>query len=72
MRFGMLIGDYRMEAAPDSLSRRLGPVFAEIAAQARKSSTEEHKAECRASQLDGLLQGSPAKARKPAHGGYPA
>lgn len=48
-----------MEAAPDSLSRRLGPVFAEIAAQARKPSTEEHKAECRARQLDELLQGGP-------------
>lgn len=54
-----------------SLSRRLGPVFAEIAAQARKPSMEEHKDEYRSRPLDERLQGSPAKAYKPTHGGYP-
>ena len=56
----------------DSLSRRLGPVFAEVAAKAQpRMTTEQHKDEYRARPLDERLQGSPAKAYKPSHGGYP-
>lgn len=58
----------------DSLSRRLGPVFAEIAAKAQPSMTmEQHKAEYRSRPLDERLGvvASPAKAHKPTHGGYP-
>lgn len=81
----------------DSLSRRLGPVFAEVAAQAQPRVTmEQHKAEYRARPLSERLhrvfaevavlrrrvdmlaastqpdfKPCPAKAYKPAHGGYP-
>ena len=56
----------------DSLSRRLGPVFAEVAAKAQPRMTmEQHKAEYRARHIEERLQGSPAKAYKPSHGGYP-
>lgn len=63
-----------MEAAPDSLSRRLGPVFAEMAAQ-----MEAQAANARQGPKSGQ-QGvenpnpmpAPSKAYKPAHGGYPA
>lgn len=61
-----------MNASRDSLSRRLGPVLAEVAAKAQPRMTmEQHKAEYRARPLDERLQGSPAKAYKPSHGGYP-
>lgn len=58
----------------DSLSRRLGPVFAEVAAKAQPLMTmEQHKAEYRSRPLDERLGvvASPAKAYKPTHGGYP-
>lgn len=58
----------------DSLSRRLGPVFAEVAAKAQPRMTmEQHKAEYRSRPLDERLGvvASPAKAYKPTHGGYP-
>ena len=56
----------------DSLSRRLGPVFAEVAAKAQPRVTmEQHKAEYRARPIEDRLTYSPAKAYKPSHGGYP-
>jgi hypothetical protein len=59
----------------ESLSRRLGPVFAEVAAKAQPRMTmEQHKAEYRARPVEERLRGvgaSPAKEYKPTHGGYP-
>ena len=61
-----------MNASQDSLSRRLGPVFAEVAAKAQPRMTmEQHKAEYRARPIEERLHGSHAKAYKPTHGGYP-
>ena len=69
----------------DSLSRRLGPVFAEVAAKAQPRMTmEQHKAECHARPIEDSLHGAAALALrggkpglaaalayKPAHGGCP-
>ena len=61
-----------MHQKQDSLSRRLGPVFAEVAAKAQPRVTmEQHKAEYRARPIEERLHGSPAKAYKPSHEGYP-
>ena len=70
MRFGMLTGDYIMEAAPDSLSRRLGPVFAEMAAQAANAQQGPKSGQQGVENPNPMP--APAKACKPAHGGYPA
>ena len=58
-----------MNAAPDSLNRRLGPVFAEMATQAAKAQQGPKSGQ----QGGGKSQSraSPAKAYKPAPGGYP-
>ncbi len=69
MRFGMLIGDYRMEAAPDSLSRRLGPVFAELAAQAANAQQGPKSGQQGVENPNPMP--APSKAYKPAPGGYP-
>lgn len=72
MRFGMLIGDYRMEAAPDSLSRRLGPVFAEMAAQmvAQAANAQQGPKSGQQGVENPNPMPAPSKAYKPAHGGY--
>ena len=66
-----------MNPPQDSLSRRLGPVFAEVAA---KPTEEQLQAEpWRAGTADDMLQpwlkqvqaNALSKAYKPAHGGYP-
>lgn len=66
-----------MNASKDSLSRRLGPVFAEVAA---KPTEEQLQAEpWRAGTAADMLQpwlkqvqaNALSKAYKPAHGGYP-
>lgn len=68
----------------DSLSRRLGPVFAEAAAKAQPHMTmEQHKDEYRSRPLSeslrvvfaeaaGIGKPSPTHAYRPTHGGYPA
>lgn len=74
-----------MHQTQDSLSRRLGPVFAEVAAKAPPRVTmEQHKADYRARHIEERLHGAAALALrggkpglaaalayKPTHGGYP-
>ena len=62
----MLIRDYRMNAAQDSLSRRLGPVFAEVAANAQQGPKSGQQGVENPNPMP-----APAKAYKPTHGGYP-
>lgn len=60
------------QAQTSSLSRRLGPLFAEIAAQASKPSMEQHKAEYRARPISERLNGVFAEqAALAARGGKP-
>ena len=66
MRFGMLTGDYRMNPSQDSLSRRLGPVFAEVAAKAQQGPKSGQQGVENPNPMP-----APSKAYKPAHGGYP-
>ena len=58
-----------MEAAPDSLSRRLGPVFAEMAAQAANAQQGPKSGQQGVENPNPMP--APSKAYKPAHGGYP-
>ena len=58
-----------MNAAPDSLSRRLGPVFAEMAAQAANAQQGPILAQQGVENPNPMP--APAKAYKPTHGGYP-
>ena len=51
-----------MHQKQDSLSRRLGPVFAEVAAQAANAQQGVENPN---------PMPAPSKAYKPAHGGYP-
>lgn len=61
------------------LSRRLGPVFAEVAEQARGPRMEDHKAAYRARPIEdrlhgfthGRANGLQSNSYKPVHGGYP-
>ena len=55
-----------MEAAPDSLSRRLGPVFAEMAAQAANAQQGPKSGQQGVENPNPML--APSKAYKPAHG----
>lgn len=63
-----------MHQKQDSLSRRLGPVFAEVAAQMAEQAANAQQGP------ESGQQGAenpnpvpaPSKAYKPAHGGYPA
>ena len=67
MRFGMLTGDYRMnQSQTSSLSRRLGPVFAEVAANAQQGPKSGQQGVENPNPMP-----APAKAYKPTHGGYP-
>lgn len=50
----------------DSLSRRLGPVFAEVAANAQQGPKSAQQGVENPNPMP-----APAKANKPAHGGYP-
>ena len=63
-----------MNAARDSLSRRLGPVFAEVAAQAAAAQAANAQQGPKSGQ-EGVenhnSMPTPSKAYKPAHGGYP-
>ena len=64
-----LLPNYR-----DSLSRRLGPVFAEVAAKAdraTKEAEEELGGPVVYDQHSLMYFPAPAKAYKPTHGGYP-
>ena len=54
----------------DSLSRRLGPVFAEVAAQAANAQQGPKSGQQGVENPNPML--APSKAYKPAHGGYPA
>ena len=54
----------------DSLSRRLGPVFAEIAAQAANAQQGPKSGQQGVENPNPMP--APSKAYKPAHGGYPA
>ena len=54
----------------DSLSRRLGPVFAEIAAQAANAQQGPKSGQQGVENPNPMP--TPSKACKPAHGGYPA
>ena len=54
----------------DSLSRRLGPVFAEIAAQAANAQQGPKSGQQGVENPNPMP--APSKACKPAHGGYPA
>ena len=58
----------------DSLSRRLGPVFAEMAAPRAKEATNAQQGPKSGQQgvENRNPMPAPAKADKPAHGGYPA
>lgn len=62
-----------MHQKQDSLSRRLGPVFAEIAAQMEEQAANAQQGPKSGQQevenLDPMT--APSKAYKPAHGGYP-
>lgn len=62
-----------MNAAQDSLSRRLGPVFAEMAAQAANAQQGPKSGQEGVENALSMpvYQSSPAKAYKPSHGGYP-
>ena len=53
----------------DSLSRRLGPVFAEMAAQAANAQQGPKSAQQGVENPNPMP--APSKAYKPAHGGYP-
>ena len=55
-----------MEAAPDSLSRRLGPVFAEMAAQAANAQQGPKSGQQGVENPNPMP--APSKAYKPAHG----
>ena len=59
-----------MNATQDSLSRRLGPVFAEVAAQAANAQQGLKSGQQGVENLNPMP--APSKAYKPAHGGYPA
>lgn len=63
-----------MHQKQDSLSRRLGPLFAEIAAQLEAQAANAQQGPKSGQQgvenLDPMR--APSKAYKPAHGGYPA
>lgn len=62
-----------MDAPQDSLSRRLGPVFAEVAALAArggKPGLARAREIAEANPQMAAAQPSPAKAYKPTHGGY--
>ena len=63
-----------MEAAPDSLSRRLGPVFAEMAAQmaAQAANAQQGPKSGQQGVENPNPMSAPSKAYKPANGGYPA
>ena len=54
----------------DSLSRRLGPVFAEMAAQAANAQQGPKSGQQGVENPNPMP--APSKAYKPAHGGYPA
>ena len=54
----------------DSLSRRLGPVFAEVAAQAANAQQGPKIGPARGGNPNPMP--APSKAYKPTHGGYPA
>ena len=62
-----------MHATQDSLSRRLGPVFAEVAALAARGSEPglARAAEIAEANPQMAAIKVPAKAYKPTHGGYP-
>lgn len=62
-----------MNATQDSLSRRLGPVFAEVAALASRGGKPglARAREMAAANPQMAAIKVPAKAYKPAHGGYP-
>ena len=58
-----------MHQTQDSLSRRLGPVFAEMAAQA--ANAQEGPKTGQEGVENHTPMPAPSKAYKPAHGGYP-
>ena len=62
-----------MHQTQDSLSRRLGPLFAEVAARARRAANAQQGPK---SGQQGVENPNhmpvPSEAYKPAHGGYPA
>ena len=58
-----------MEAAPDSLSRHLDRVFAEMAAQAANAQQGPKSGQQEVENPNPMP--APFKACKPAHGGYP-
>lgn len=66
-----------MHQKQDSLSRRLGPVFAEKAAQqvaqmvARAANAQQGPKSCQQGVENPNPMPAPSKAYKPAHGGYP-
>lgn len=59
-----------MHQKQDSLSRRLGPVFAEMAAQAANAQKGPKYGQQGGGKSNPMP--APSKAYKPAHGGYPA
>ena len=63
-----------MHQTQDSLSRRLSPVFAEVAAQMEAQAANAQRGPKSGQQGVENLDPMPAhsKAYKPAHGGYPA
>ena len=60
-----------MYATQDSLSRRLGPVFAEMAAQAQAANAQQGPKSGQQGVENPNPMPAPSKAYKPAHGGYP-
>ena len=59
-----------IRAHRSNLSRRLGPVFAEAALEAQEGTKTGQEGVENALSMP-VYQSSPAKAYKPAHGGYP-
>ena len=63
-----------MRSYKSDLSRRLGPVFAELAAQPKTTSTRNLPANeevCLTPEQAINFYGMPSAAYKPTHGGYP-
>lgn len=62
-----------MHQTQDSLSRRLGPVFAEMAEQMATQAANAHQGHKTGQQgvENPNPMPAPSKAYKPAHGGYP-
>ena len=64
-----------MRSYQADLSRRLGPVFAEQAAQPKTTSTRNlpaHEGVCLTPEQALKFYGVPSAAYKPTHGGYPS